>query len=499
MPDWGDALGKVVGSGYDKIRDGVDWGKEKVGEGVDWTTDKAGAGLDRLGHHKVADLVEDWGDRTASSLGAEVDEQQLGETEDANELIHGNPGKITAAVKNLQDFKTAFNNVGQGLKKLDSSHWKGEAAEAFREKFGVLPTDWLHASDAFEDAAKALKAYATTVRWAQGQAKEAIALHQEGKASYETAVEAHNKKVDAYNDARTGDHPLPEPDPFSDPGKAKRSRAQEILNEARRQRNEAADTAKTSVAAALAHAPKEPKGLDRAVLDLADYGVGTGIELAHVGSGFLKAGAGTVNFIRAIHPLDPYNITHPAEYYKQTNMTLAGLASTAAHPDRALKNAWEAFKKDPGEGVGRAIFEVVTPVKGAGAAKTISRWTKDLAERSRGKGRHGHDKAPDSTGEQCSKLKCEGDPVDIATGRMLLPQTDITLPGSLPLVFQRTFDSSYRAGRLVRPDLVEHGRPASGDRLRGCGVPLRRGEPAGVSASCARRPRRTHARPTLAP
>ncbi|NGO72375.1 DUF6531 domain-containing protein, partial [Streptomyces boncukensis] len=43
------------------------------------------------------------------------------------------------------------------------------------------------------------------------------------------------------------------------------------------------------------------------------------------------------------------------------------------------------------------------------------------------------------------------DPVDFATGRMLLAQTDVALPGVLPLVFQRQFESSYRAGRWFGP------------------------------------------------
>ncbi|MFI0813775.1 DUF6531 domain-containing protein [Streptomyces echinatus] len=49
-----------------------------------------------------------------------------------------------------------------------------------------------------------------------------------------------------------------------------------------------------------------------------------------------------------------------------------------------------------------------------------------------------------------SKSFC-GDPVDVATGRMALPQTDLTLPARLPLVFSRHFESSYRAGRWFGP------------------------------------------------
>ncbi|MFF4606558.1 DUF6531 domain-containing protein [Streptomyces sp. NPDC001339] len=44
-----------------------------------------------------------------------------------------------------------------------------------------------------------------------------------------------------------------------------------------------------------------------------------------------------------------------------------------------------------------------------------------------------------------------GDPVDAATGRVYLRQTDLELPGALPLTFVRKFESSYRSGRSVGP------------------------------------------------
>ncbi|WP_342634381.1 DUF6531 domain-containing protein [Streptomyces himastatinicus] len=44
-----------------------------------------------------------------------------------------------------------------------------------------------------------------------------------------------------------------------------------------------------------------------------------------------------------------------------------------------------------------------------------------------------------------------GEPIDIATGAMLMEQTDLTLPGSLPLVFERTHMSSYRGGVSFGP------------------------------------------------
>ncbi|MFJ8661311.1 putative T7SS-secreted protein [Streptomyces sp. NPDC093795] len=467
MVDWGglaDKVGAGIDKGIDKIGEGVDKGKEIVGEAVDHATDKVGQGLDKVGAHDWADSVEDWGDETASSLGAQVGEQQLGQTEEANELVHGKPEKIAATVKNLRDFQRAFDLVGSGMKKLDSGHWKGEAADAFREKFQTLPTDWLHAADAMENAAKALETYSQAIVSAQGKAREAIALYKEGDSDSKAAVDSYNKKVDAYNAARTGDSPLPDPGAFTDPGKAKRQRAQEILNDARKARNEAGETARAAVSAALAHAPQEPTGRERLKLELMDHGMAQGFELAHFGGGIVKGSAGLINFVRSVNPTDPYNLTHPAEYYKGVNMTLAGLVSTAANPDRALKNAWDAAKGDPSEFLGRLVPELIG-TKGAGLARSGVRLGLDSAKRAPdgrktvsdgplekpNRSREDQEKDPPTTCKKKSETACERDPVDIAAGRMLLPQTDISLPGSLPLLFRRTFDSSRRSGRWFGP------------------------------------------------
>ncbi|MER5201670.1 putative T7SS-secreted protein [Streptomyces sp. NPDC002825] len=437
MPDWGDF---------------VDGGKRLIGRGVDVTTDVIGGGLEYAGAEGVADKLEDWGDRTASSLGAEVDEARLGQTEDPDELVHGNTGEITATVKNLRDFESAFGSVARGLKAVeDGGRWKGEAAKAFQEKFQALPTTWLHAADAFGAAAGALEAYGTTVTWAQGKAREAIALYKEGDASSRTAQAAYEKEVTAYKASLTGPDPRPRPTPGTDPGDAQRARAEELLADARRQRNEAAETARKAIAAALVHAPAEPSLGERLKLDATDYVLGMGAEQTHVAGGVVKGLAGLVTFVRSVNPQDPYNLTHPAEYYQNVNMTLAGLASTAAHPDRALEATWEAAKSDPSEFGGRLLPELFG-TKGLGGAKAVER-VADVADdaKSVGKGRAGQTKDPEDTSRPHEDRKCANDPVDMATGRMVLPQTDITLPAALPLVLTRTFESSYRAGRWFGP------------------------------------------------
>ncbi|MDL5203537.1 putative T7SS-secreted protein [Streptomyces sp. ALI-76-A] len=461
-------FGDLVNSGLGKLDDIGDAGKKLVGEGIDKGTDVLADGLDHVGADDAAKVVEYVGDNLASELGATPGEKQLGETDLATQLIHGSPSSIRSSAAHLKDFRKAFDTVGEGMRKLDSSHWKGEAADTFREKFAMHPPKWLHAADACDKAGKALDGFADTVAWAQAQARDAIDLYEKGRKASEQAVEAYNKRVDAYNaKVKANEDPGPRLEPFSDPGSADIKRAQEKLAEARRQRNEAGRTAAVSVRAALAHAPAEPPLLSQVGSNLKDGYLAVNTELTHVVGGVVKGVAGTVSFVRGLNPLDVYNLTHPAQYVQNVSMTLTGLISTAAHPDRALKSAWEGFKKDPAEGVGRLIPELIGG-KGLGLArggvragiKTGAEETAESAARQGTKDAAGNSAADTArnrpeehdTANPREKVQVdETDPVDLTTGKMYLPQTDVTLPGVLPLVFKRRVESGYRFGRWFGP------------------------------------------------
>ncbi len=158
---------------------------------------------------------------------------------------------------------------------------------------------WLHAADACHAAGKALESYADTVKWAQGQAQQAIDLYKRGKKASEQAVESYNKKVDAYNAAIKADKdPGPPLERFADPGRSDIARAREILAEARRQRNEVGGAAAGKVTAALEYAPAEPPPLNRLVADGLDGYTALNTEILHVGGGVIKGSADLVNFVR---------------------------------------------------------------------------------------------------------------------------------------------------------------------------------------------------------
>jgi RHS repeat-associated protein len=58
---------------------------------------------------------------------------------------------------------------------------------------------------------------------------------------------------------------------------------------------------------------------------------------------------------------------------------------------------------------------------------------------------------PAKAGRPGHEKKCDRDPIDVATGELLLPQVDVQLAGGLPLVVERTHISSYRHGLWFGP------------------------------------------------
>ncbi|MGW7169915.1 putative T7SS-secreted protein [Streptomyces sp. NPDC054884] len=441
----------------DAVEDGVAWVGDRVEDAGNWTADK----LEDAGWQTGADWVREQSRSVANRLGADVDEMDLGQTEDKTKLIYGSADKIRSTAEKLRGFQSSFDSAGEGLKGLDSSRLKGETAEALRTAVGTQPPKWFTGADACTKAAAALEAFAGTVTWAQGQAQTAIDKWKEGVKASEDAADAHRKKVDDYNSAvdRYNAQPADKRDPstlptkpaatFHDPGKKLMQDAQDLLTEARKQRNSAAETARSAVRAARDTAPEKPsyaEQLNDGMQELQIMG-------DHVGGGLIKGTAGILNFVRGINPMDPYNLTHPAEYVTSLNSLAAGLVVAANDPVGTGKQMVTDFMKDPSEGLGRLLPDVALTLAtgGGGAAVKGVRIAEDAAEAARL--RRLLDDAPEGTHNRpdAGRTTDGTDPVDLATGRMFLPQTDLEVPGVLPLVFTRRTESGCTAGRFLGP------------------------------------------------
>ncbi|MFJ6940559.1 putative T7SS-secreted protein [Streptomyces sp. NPDC101132] len=433
----------------DFIEDGAEKAVEGIGNGVEWLGDKTADLADKAGLEDAGDWVRDKSRSLANQLGADVAELELDQTEDPTKIIYGSVSKIRENANHLAKFQANFDKVGTGIKGLDSSAIKGQTATAFGESTAKEPPKWFKAADAFEKAHGALTRFAETVEWAQGQAKEAIAEYKTAKKASEDARTAYNDKVDAYNDAvkeKKDDLP-PRPDGFKDPGAAGLKAAYEKVAEARNQRNEAAETARSAIAAARDMAPPKPSYAEQ----LEDGVIAMTIDANHLVGGVVKGTAGMLNFVRSVNPTDPYNLTHPATYLTSLNSTAAGLITAANDPVGTAKTMIDQFMKDPSEGIGKLIPELVGS-KGLGALKktaAVAKLADDIPGPSRstlnGRGPH-MSETPD-----IAKRFDNTDPIDLATGRMFLPQTDVVLPGTLPLAFTRRAESGYTSGRWFGP------------------------------------------------
>ncbi|MEU9182751.1 putative T7SS-secreted protein [Streptomyces sp. NPDC048550] len=442
----------------DSVEDVAEDAVEKVGDAVEWAGNKTAGLAEDVGLDDAGDWIRDKSRSAANWLGADVEELELGQSEDPKRLVYGSVAKIRAQVSHLNDFKASFEQVGNGLKGIgEPDGLKGKSADAFQKAVAKEPPRWFEAAEAFGKAADAMGRFAEIVEWAQGQAKEALADYEHAKKVSTDARNAYNKQAKAYEAAVKAkqEHLPPKPvdaKDFKDPGEPLASAAQDKLTSARKQRNEVAETTRTAVCAARDKAPKKPSYAEQ-LGDGEEYFVLAG---NHFLGGVVKGTAGTLSFARALNPLDFYNISHPAEYMTNLNSTAAGLLTMANDPMGAGKQMLDEFMKDSNEGFGKLVPDLIGS-KGFSTAKRAGEAAKHLddlkhLDDTKPRGSRGdHEKDPNHNSNKCRDNVCDGDPVDMATGRMLLPQTDIALPGSLPLSFRRTFDSSHRSGRWFGP------------------------------------------------
>ncbi|MFB7667265.1 putative T7SS-secreted protein [Kitasatospora sp. NPDC056138] len=379
-------LGSLLNSAGNALENGFGKARADLGTVIDGSAHLAGKGLDMVGLHDVAHAVDSLGDSVADSLGAEVGEAQLGSTLDPKELVHGDVKAVDESAQHLQKFSAAFESTGQGLSRLDSDHWQGQAAEAFRSKFAPHPKQWLTAADACRAAGGALEQYARTVEWAQSQAQQAIDTYESAKQASEQARAAYNRDVDWYNQeakawsdyARSGNDPGPAPTApgaFHDPGEEGVKQARELLHSARQQRDQAAESAKAAIDAVTGTAPAEPSFLSRMGSNLSDTYEGARIGQLHVAGGIVKGAADIVKFGRGLDPMDPYNLTHPAQYADHVSSTAAGLVHAANHPTELLSAVvGSGWGSDPFEAGGKLVTNLAfgAATGGGGEAAAVA-------------------------------------------------------------------------------------------------------------------------------
>ncbi|MEU5597306.1 DUF6531 domain-containing protein [Streptomyces sp. NPDC020298] len=124
--------------------------------------------------------------------------------------------------------------------------------------------------------------------------------------------------------------------------------------------------------------------------------------------------------------------------------------SAFGDPDKLAGILAEGALMGVGFGVlGKALGKGLKALGPAALARLSKSMGLDCAAFERLKLNPGFDKLPASIRNMVKKFV--RDPIDVATGDMSLPRTDVSLPGVLPLVLERTHISSYRWGGWFGP------------------------------------------------
>lgn len=366
-----DGIGDAIEGGFDDV---VNEGKHLIGTAVDDGAHVLGDGLNAVGLHGVAQTVDNVGDTVADHLGDQVAEKQLGQTTDPTQLVHGDLNAIQTASARLANFGSAFHETAQGLAGIDTAHWQGQAADAFRAHYQQHPKQWGETAAACTTAASAWNTYGDAVVSAQRQAQKAIDLYQLGaqatalaKDRYNQAVATFAQQADSYNAAAAqGQDPGPMPQApaaFSDPGAGARAQAQQILTTARQQRDAAGSQAQQAITHAASTFPAVPAFTQRMADDASDTLTTAAVEGEHLVGGVAKGVGSMVKFVRGVDPLDPYNVTHPAAYIDHMSQTAAGLVHVVLHPQALVTGlVGSGWSSDPAQALGELIPNVVVAV-----------------------------------------------------------------------------------------------------------------------------------------
>jgi hypothetical protein len=226
--------------------------------------------LTDAGADGVANFADQAGDKVGGFLAdGPVPEAELGQTTSPTELIHGDPAAIIGSAEQMQASSRAFEETAAKLEEVDTRHWTGAAADAFRAKYGPQPGRWRTAASAYASAAASLQSYAATLSWAQRQAQEAIELYEQGYQANQAALVDYDGNYAnwAVSQNQPGAHYVPPPQPTY-PGNPMMARAQQMVAEARQRRNQAAAAEAAKVSAAAKLAPTQPTFWQRVGDDL---------------------------------------------------------------------------------------------------------------------------------------------------------------------------------------------------------------------------------------
>ncbi|MDT0305459.1 RHS repeat-associated core domain-containing protein [Streptomyces sp. DSM 44917] len=387
----------------------------------------------------------------------------------------GDPEEIRQLSEELQEFA---DDVGEALGRIRGmasdravQEWAGLSAEAFRAEFDGVPGNLDKLQRSYDMAADALARYWPELQTAQGMADRALQRAIDAQAALSSAQtdlsDAQSWVSRAGDEAERlqEDSEAPEPPDETqvrqavrdhqaaqeaassaqsrvDNAEAELSAARELARQALEMREEAARTCAQGIDEASDAGIQNRRWWERAI----DWVVDNWDTIVSV----CRAIVAVLGIVVMI-------IGGPLAWVVLA-AALVVLADTLIDYANGRASLWDvAFASldcIPGMRGLTTLGGLARGARGAmAAARTGLRGMAGGMRRLAGRARTAVDDAVQGTYDRMRSLirRGDSDPVDMATGRMFLPQTDVTLPGTLPLTFIRRAESGFNAGFWFGP------------------------------------------------
>ncbi|MGP3952381.1 DUF6531 domain-containing protein [Streptomyces sp. 7N604] len=375
--------------------------------------------------------------------------------------VPGDPERVKGLARRLHAFA---DDVGDALRQIKGMaeddallKWAGKSADAFTSEFEDVPKNLRKLKKSYDLAGDALAAYWPELEKAQDDSKRALEKGREARRDLSTAntrlesandwVDRAGKKAKEYEDSgKKKDVPPPDE---KEVRAATRNHTQ--AQESQRDAQTAVDNAQSALDAAKKMAADAKKLREDAATkakkkleEASDAGIQNRSwweEAVDWVSDNWDTIVAVCKVVVAIVGIIAMIIGGPI---LAAIVVVAALVVLADTINKYLKG--QATLLD----VAFAALDCIPGMKGLTTLGGLARGLKGMAKGLRSGGLKALRKgADDAIGKsKPTNGRCKGgDPIDMVSGEMLMEETDVELPGLLPLVLRRTHVSTYRWGR----------------------------------------------------
>ncbi|MFD9023700.1 DUF6531 domain-containing protein [Streptomyces parvulus] len=395
----------------------------------------------------------------------------------------GDPQRVRTLAKTLHDFADDVSEALRLVKGMAGettlAEWAGKSAAVFKEEFSGVPKNLKKLEKSYGMCGDALADFWPKLERAQALADRALVKAREARqdltsgqsklSSADSWVTRASKEADKYKDDPTGSK--------SDGDKPDEAKVRAATRDAQHAKTaqtnaqSAVDSAQSALDAAKKMAEDARKMREDAARDAknkideaSDAGIQNRSWWEDVGDWFSDNWDTIVTVCKvvvAVVGIVAMIIGGPILGAIVLVAALVVLADTLYKYSKGQASLWD---------VGLAALDCIPGMKGLTTLGGLAKGLKGgmaamagikggmkgvgLALRGLGKNARGMvaDGAKGAYNRVKSVVRSKGsDPIDMATGAMYLPQTDVELPGLLPLVFTRRVASDYRCGWWFGP------------------------------------------------